>query len=85
MSTDAHPGEVWFVDFGLAAKVRPVVVLWVLPSHKCASVGGSCALDRSISGGAAEVTVAVGVGFALGSQQSAVGPRLAFVLAAVGV
>lgn len=27
MSTEARPGEVWLVDFGLAAKVRPVVVL----------------------------------------------------------
>ncbi len=29
MSTEARPGEVWLVDFGLAAKVRPVVVLSV--------------------------------------------------------
>ena len=27
MSTDAAPGEIWIVDFGLAAKQRPVVVL----------------------------------------------------------
>jgi mRNA interferase MazF len=29
VSTEARPGEVWLVDFGLAAKVRPVVVLSV--------------------------------------------------------
>ncbi len=29
MSTEARLGEVWLVDFGLAAKVRPVVVLSV--------------------------------------------------------
>ena len=29
MSTEARPGEVWLVDFGLAAKVRPVVGLSV--------------------------------------------------------
>ena len=29
MSTEARPGEVWLVDFGLAAKVRSVVVLSV--------------------------------------------------------
>lgn len=27
MNIDAHPGEVWMVDFGLAAKQRPVLVL----------------------------------------------------------
>ncbi len=27
MNTDAHPGEIWSVDFGLAAKERPVLVL----------------------------------------------------------
>ena len=27
MSIDALPGEVWMVDFGLAAKQRPVLVL----------------------------------------------------------
>ncbi len=27
MNTDPQPGEVWVVDFGLAAKQRPVVVL----------------------------------------------------------
>lgn len=27
MSTEARPGEVWSVDFGMAAKARPVVVL----------------------------------------------------------
>lgn len=26
-SIEAHPGEVWTVDFGFAAKQRPVVVL----------------------------------------------------------
>ena len=27
MSTEAHPGEIWIVDFGLAAKERPVLIL----------------------------------------------------------
>lgn len=27
MNTEAHPGEIWLVDFGLAAKERPVLVL----------------------------------------------------------
>ncbi len=29
MSTEVCPGEVWLVDFGVAAKVRPVVVVSV--------------------------------------------------------
>jgi len=29
VNIEAHPGEVWLVDFGFAAKERPVVVLSV--------------------------------------------------------
>ncbi len=27
MNTEARPGEIWIVDFGLAAKERPVLIL----------------------------------------------------------
>lgn len=29
MSTELHPGEVWFADLGIAAKNRPVLLLAV--------------------------------------------------------
>ncbi len=29
MSIEAHSGEIWIVDFGLAAKERPVLILAV--------------------------------------------------------
>lgn len=33
MSTEASPGEVWLVDFGMAAKQRPVLILaWPQPN-----------------------------------------------------
>ena len=57
MSTEAHPGEVWLVDFGLAAKVRPVVVLSVPHSTNARALVVVAPLTSQLRGLRGEVDI----------------------------
>ena len=55
---DPRRGEVWLVDLGLAAKVRPCVVLSVTPSLTDRALATIVAHTTSARGSQFEVTVA---------------------------
>jgi hypothetical protein len=57
VSTEARPGEVWLVDFGLAAKVRPVVVLSVPQSADARSLVVVAPLTSQLRGLRGEVDI----------------------------
>ena len=57
VSTEARPGEVWIVDFGLAAKARPVVVLSIPLSADARSLVVVAPLTSQLRGLRGEVDI----------------------------
>ena len=57
MSTEAHSSEVWLVDFGLAAKVRPVVVLSIPQPTNARSLVVVAPLTSQLRGPRGEVDI----------------------------
>lgn len=57
VSTEARPGEVWLVDFGLAAKARPVVVLSIPLSADARSLVVVAPLTSQLRGLRGEVDI----------------------------
>jgi len=57
--TPANRGEVWLVDLGLAAKIRPALVLNVLPGEKERSLTTLVPHTTSLRGSHYEVSVKV--------------------------
>lgn len=57
MSTEARPGQVWIVDFGLAAKERPVLVLSVPKPSDARSLAIVAPLTSQLRGCRGEVDI----------------------------
>ena len=55
MRIDPRPGEVWFADLGIAAKNRPVLVLYVAEDEDACSLMISAPLTSQIRGLRGEV------------------------------
>jgi mRNA interferase MazF len=57
VNTEAQPGEVWVVDFGLAAKARPVLVLAVPKPKDARSLAVVAPLTSQVRGQRGEVDI----------------------------
>lgn len=55
MRIDPRPGEVWFADLGIAAKIRPVLVLYVPEDEDARSLMIVAPLTSQIRGLRGEV------------------------------
>jgi mRNA interferase MazF len=57
VSIEAHPGEIWIVDFGMAAKERPVLILAMPKPADARSLAVVAPLTSQLRGTRGEVDI----------------------------